>query len=254
MNQVTVILDNFGSQEFMKSFAPYIDRHFAPTLFSSSKKIDYSTPLVSPMLQVADYVGGTVRRFIQNDDPQDAYKALDPILCVVESWPRLSSDPHVDTDVSSLDQAIRQHCIHAAEEYLETEGDEVLREALEYLLYSVSDKEEGFVYGDKLLDHLKAEALVDESKDKGWLRQSVIAELRSNGVPLAASRDGYKIPTSRDDLAAFVTFVAQKTMPYLERVNNMRTNIYLGTGLSYDMLASEPRLHSLMKPLQENSD
>lgn len=253
MSQITVILDQFGSQEFMKSFAPYIDRNFKPTLFSS-KKINYSTPTVSPMLQVADYVAGTVRRFVQNDDPPEAYKALEPILSVVESWPRLSLDPHIDLDASSLDHAIYQHCIHAAEEHLESQTDNVLREALEYLLYSVSDEEKGFIYGDRLLAHLKAERLVDESRDKGWLRQAVIAELRKHGVPLAASRDGYKIPTSRDDLAAFVEFVADKTIPYLERVNKMRNSIFLGTGLTYDMLEVEPRLYNLMKPLNREMD
>ena len=171
---------------------------------------------------------------------------------MVEVWPRVTTDPHNDVYSNSTDQAIFQHCTYAAEEHLQSESDTVIREALQYLLYSVGNTRDGFIYGDEILDYLKSEGLIDQSRDKGWLRQSVIARLRRNGVLIAASREGYKIPTSVNDLATFVEFVSQKTLPYLDRVNRMRNSLYIGLGSTYDMLDHEPRLKNLLAPMNRD--
>lgn len=252
MNQISVVMDTYGNHDFMDSFETYIDRHFQPTLFSVRKDIVRSSPATDPLLQVADYVGGTVRRFARRDDPEGAYTSLDQLLGMVEVWPRTITDPHIDVDSNSTDQAVFQHCTYAAEEHLRTESDAVLREALYYLLYSVGNSGDGFIYGDEILDYLKFEGIIDQSRDKGWLRQNVIAKLRRSGVPIAASRDGYKIPTSVKDLATFVEFVSQKTLPYLDRVNRMRNSLFIGLGFSYDMLDHEPRLKDLLAPLNRD--
>lgn len=48
---------------------------------------------------------------------------------------------------------------------------------------------------DKIIDHLKDEQLISEDKDKNHL-SILIAKLRDEGVIIAGSRDGYKIPES----------------------------------------------------------
>ena len=162
MSQILVVIDRYGSHEFMNSFETYIDSHFQPTLFSIRKEIVRSSPSSYPLLQVTDYVGGTVRRFARRDDGEGAYASLDPILGMVEVWPRVTTDPHIDVDSNSTDQAIFQHCTYAAEEHLQSESDTVLREALQYLLYSVGNTRDGFIYGDEILDYLKSEGLIDQ--------------------------------------------------------------------------------------------
>jgi hypothetical protein len=251
ISQVSVVVDNYGTKEFMESFKPYIDQHFKRSLFSK-KEISFSTPLADPLLQVADFVGGTIRRYAQGDDDNSAYLSLEPILGLVEAWPRVSEDPFIDIDSDSVDQAVFRHCMLASEEHLLSENDTVLREALQFLLYSLPNKSEGFIYGDKILDHLKSEGFVEKSKNKHWLRQNVIAKLRRKGVPIAASEKGYKIPSSMKDLEIFVNFVSKKTLPYLDRVNKMRNSLLLDCGGEYDMLNHEPRLKALMESLNRD--
>ena len=103
-----------------------------------------------------------------------------------------------------------------------------------------------------ILHHLQSLGLVPTDKDKSWLQQSVIASLREQGVLIAASRDGYKIPETESDLKRFVEFVSGKTLTYLDRVAKMRDSIYYGTNLKYDMLSSSSELQSLLRPISKN--
>jgi Protein of unknown function (DUF3800) len=251
INQVTVVVDTHGSQDFMNSFKPYIEKHFQPNLFSK-QDIVYSIPIESELLQVADFIGGTIRRYMEGDDDSSAYNIIKSSVGFISVWPRAKDDLYIDDDSSPDDMSILRHCTYVAEEVLKNEMNPILTETLQHLLYSNSEDDNGFIYGDILLDNLKKENLIDLSKDKAWLRTSVIAKLRKKGVPIAASRNGYKIPSSVEDLAMFVNFVAQKTIPYLEKVNHMRENIYIGLAGKYDMLDHEPRLKDLMAPLRDS--
>jgi len=254
MYQVSIVIDTYGTQKFMDGFETYINKEFNPSLFQyqekdKDKQIKRSSPKIDCLLQVADYVGGTIRRYVQGDDDARAYMALRPILGVVDVRPRAIEDPHIDTDVSLKDKDIYHHCLHAAEAHLKLEDDEILRESLQYLLYHLTYTDNQFIDGGEILDYLKDEGLIDQSVDKTWLQAKVIAKLRKSGVPIAASRDGYKIPASEQDVSIFVDFVASKTIPYLQKVNQMRNSLSIGLAMKYDMLDHAPELKQLMAPL-----
>lgn len=251
-NRIEVTIDTFGNTDFMDGFKTYIDKHFEPSVFNVARTINHSTPKDTVMLQVSDFVGGTVRRRVQGDDDSSAFDLLRPILSLVEVWPRSAKDPRIEEDSEELDLAIERHCTNTAMELLEKEKDDILREALEHLLFSSTESGDSFVYGDKLLSFLCDQGLIDDTKDKQWLQQNVIAALRDKGAPIAASRDGYKIPRNREDLKAFVDFVSQKTLPYLKKVNNMRTSLSQGLGHKYDMLEENEDLRNLMTSLSQN--
>jgi len=251
-NRIEVTIDTFGNTEFMEGFKVYIEKHFEPSIFNMNRTIKHSSPKETSMLQVSDFVSGTVRRHVQGDDDSSAFDLLRPILSVVEVWPRSKSSPRIEEESESLDLAIEHHCTNTAMELIDKERDVILREALQYLLYSSTGGADKFVYGDKLLSFLCEQGLIDESKDKQWLQHSVIAPLRDKGAPIAASREGYKIPRTQADLKAFVDFVSQKTLPYLKKVNNMRTSLSHGLGNKYDMLEESDDLKSLMASLSQN--
>lgn len=250
-DNVNVVVDSFGNNEFRDGFKAYIDRRFQPTLFST-KNVTFSTPLQDPILQLSDFAAGTVRRHFNGDDPPTAFAALRPLINNLEIWPRAFGDDSITSSDDELDAQIRSHCSHVAEEFLQSSDDPILSEAVNYLLYSEAMDHDGFIYGDHILDHLKDMVLIDNDRDKSWLRQAVIAQLRESGVLIAACREGYKIPESVDDLQHFVEFVSNKTIRYLERVVMMRDSIYYGTNMKYDMLEATPELRQLLRPLADD--
>jgi hypothetical protein len=248
-SSVSVTIDTYGNQEFMDGFCDYIDRHFQPTIFNQQKTVSHSTPEAEPMLQVSDFIAGTVRRVITKDDPDDAYRSLLPIISLVEVWPRAPGQYRYDHESSDLDLQIEDYCTKKSIEILEAEENPILRESIAFLMHFFGESPDTFIFGDEILSHLKTQALIGPERDKNWLQQNVIAPLRDKGVPIAASRDGYKIPRNKSDLSAFVGFVSQKTLPYLKKVNNLRSGLFLSIGGAYDMLDEDPQLKELMSNL-----
>ncbi len=246
---ISVVIDTFGSEDFMASFEPYIDRHFKPDLFNQRKQIRHSSPQQDQLLQVSDFVAGTIRRSLEGDDPEDAFNELSEILLTREVWPRSKEKRIIDEDISDLDSKIEEHCTTVSLSFIENCEDQLLIEAVIFLLNSHSSDKDNFIYGDRLLEHLHKQGLIDSQKDKTWLQQKIIAPLRDEGVPIAASPSGYKIPRTRSDLHDFITFVSHKTLPYLKKVNDMRISLAHSLGHTYDMLDEDEELKELMKSL-----
>ena len=249
LSGIDVVIDTFGNEEFRNGFSQYIDKHYQPSLFST-KSVRFSRPEDEPILQLSDFVAGTVRRHFNEDDGPSAYANIKHIINNLEIWPRVAGDTQIVSPDNELDINIRNHCAHAAEEFLANNTDKVLSETVQFMLYGQATDHEGFVYGDLILSHLQEMELAGSERDKSWLRQHVIATLREKGVLIAASRDGYKIPENQRDLELFVEFVGHKTIRYLERVVMMRDSIYYGTDMKHDMLSSSPELQNMLRPLR----
>jgi len=246
---IALVLDTFGSDDFMASFEPYIDRHFRPDLFNQKTQLRHSTPERDQLLQISDFIAGTIRRSLENDDPDDAYAELSEIVLIREVWPRSKDNRIVDVDTSDLDSKIEEHCTTVSLSFLGRSEDTLLKESVIFLLNAHTGDKDNFIYGDRLIEHLCKQGLIDSQKDKNWLQQKVISPLRDEGVPIAASPNGYKIPRSQSDLKDFITFVSHKTLPYLRKVNDMRIALSHSLGHTYDMLDEDEELKKLMRSL-----
>jgi hypothetical protein len=246
---ISVVLDTFGSDDFMASFEPYIHRHFKPDLFNQKPQIKHATPQQEQLLQVSDFIAGTIRRSLEKDDPDTAYDALSDIRLTREVWPRSKQHRIVDEGSSELDTKIEEHCTCESLRFLDQCDDKLLSESVIFLLNSHAQNEDNFICGDRLLEHLCKQGFIDSQKKLSWLQQKIISPLRKGGVPIAGSPKGYKIPRSRSDLNDFITFVSHKTLPYLRKVNEMRIALSQSLGHTYDMLDEDDELKKLMKSL-----
>jgi Protein of unknown function (DUF3800) len=249
LDSVTVVCDSYGSSEFMKSFEKYLDRNFQARVFSD-KEFKYSTPIIEQMLQVSDFIGGSIRRSLQGDDDGTSIDVIKEKLLHLEVWPISESKNKSQSLSDGIDQAIAGHAFKFALEFIENEKDNVLKECYSYLTFDRYGDGE-FVFGDEILRHLKENHLVDQERDRDWLMQEVIAPLRDKGALIVSSRDGYKIPESRDDVKRFAEFVQGKTDPYLDRYQKIRKNLFLGTGMQYDLLDDSPLLKKYIKSVNE---
>jgi len=206
----------------------------------------------SPVLQISDFVAGTVRRFLEDNDSDAALNELLEILQTLDVWPRSKRTRIIDEETTDLDMEIEKHCTTVSLNFLELNDDPLLSESVSFFLNSYTKDKDNFIYGDQLIDHLIEQQLISEAKEKAWLQQRIIAPLRDAGVPIAASLNGYKIPRSQADLKEFVDFVSHKTLPYLKKVNNMRTSLSDSLSHDYDMLNENEELKQLMKSLSIN--
>lgn len=249
LQSIRVVADTYGRSEFKTSFESYIDNYFPNTLFST-KEFKYSTPDEDILIQASDFVGGSIYRCYEgNDNRNDTLELIKERIVGIRKWPLSLEETCYGDDEEIIDMMIKNHCFLVASEFIDTTNDELLKEVCSFLLYDYSAIDKDFIFGDELLSKLKLQGIIAEEKQKQWFMQQVIAPLRDAGVLIAASRDGYKIPDCREDVAKFVKFVESKSYPYLSRLVRMRESIFLGTDTKYDLIVESEKLSNILKSI-----
>lgn len=242
---VDISIDQFGKSDFMSSFQSYIDNHFEPTIFTESK-LQYSSPDECVSIQAADFLAGSIRRYLEGKDDTQILSIVSNIILGLQIWPSSNSPINGFGDESELDNLIRTHCLKSAKTFLSETEDILLKSVCELLIHERTIGKDDFMYCDAMLKRLQDNGIVDSNKNKNWFMQQVIAPLRDSGVLIAACEDGYKIPNSREDVERFVRFVEMKTGPYLNRLSIMRESILLGTGMKYDLIKDSELLTKML--------
>lgn len=68
---------------------------------------------------------------------------------------------------------------------------------------------------------------------------------------IASSRDGYKIPTSANDMKKFINHGKSIVLPVLRRIEECRNAILLATTNKYDIL-DDPEYQKLKELIEKN--
>jgi hypothetical protein len=71
-----------------------------------------------------------------------------------------------------------------------------------------------------------------------YFRTRIIAKLRDEGVIIASSPKGYKIPSREEELYDFINHGTSIIMPMLARLKKCRDNISQGTDGELDLFAN----------------
>lgn len=72
-----------------------------------------------------------------------------------------------------------------------------------------------------------------------YFRSKIIAKLRDQGVLIASSNKGYKLPSSEHDLFAFVNHSNSYIEPMIDRLMKCRNKVKLATKNELDLLDKE---------------
>lgn len=247
-----VIADEHGSEEFMEGFKSYLTRVIPPSLFSS-QTFDFAPSRNNVMLQVADFISGSLARCLDPDKKSSRHQEILALLtkCSVgiDVWPpRLIPEPEANLDISQpryLNLHIRRHCIRQARIFLDqmhtaSDSDEIVRaqvETLKYLLFHaqfVSDTT--FVMTNKILDHLRVNARVENMTSRQF-QSTVISKLRDANVIIANGPKGYKIPVNDSDMTSFVNHANSIILPMLARLNRAREELRIASLGDIDILS-----------------
>ena len=121
-------------------------------------------------------------------------------------------------------------------------------EALSYLLFQFEAySETDYVPTAELRDYLGELRLNPASEQQ--FRSKVFAKLRDNGVLLASSSHGYKIPANVSDMVDFADRTDTVVLPMLNRLQSAREAVKDITGGELDILA-DPRFDGLKRALE----
>jgi hypothetical protein len=247
-SSVSVTADRHGCQKFMEGFIAYVQHNQVPSLFSGVH-YRFEESALTPLLQVADFVGGSIRIAAGSD--ADSYAAIlaavRPLIMRLEDWPirriyrgTASAPASTTHDEIIQDYALRQASRFITENYSDKDPDVMLQvETLNYLLrqFTVIDSQH-YTSTDELLSVLADLEPAPISPYR--FRTKVIARLRDEGVIIASSPKGYKIPGTLADMHDFVSHANLIITPMVKRLALARSAISMATDRACDIVdASE---------------
>ncbi|WP_193315716.1 DUF3800 domain-containing protein [Janthinobacterium aquaticum] len=256
---LTIYADGHGSSEFMESFEKYINENHGPDLFSTSK-IEMVDSRNNVMVQLADFLVGTVAKVYENKATGEAKKNFLEFLrqkrISIDEWPpHFEIDPlgtavsdEVDSEISKISLRTASHFLKENIDNYDTEVA-IQHATLSYLLFQARfPMLEKFTTTNEILEHLSEQGFNGITKQ--YLRSNVIAKLRDHDVIIASSTKGYKIPTTYSDITGFADLVDGITMPLLGRLKKADELFALGSAGKIKVL-DEQRFKSL-KNLVDN--
>lgn len=244
-----VVADEHGGHEFKESFLKYMRNRHIPSLFEQSE-FRLSNSKSELMVQLADFVTGTIARCYESKKlsprKNDLLGSLRQKIIEIRTWPLdykpMAYDP--GKDFANYDPTISDLGLSLAGQFLDKFDSSTVPfivdqcTCLKYLLFHFRNiNPETYVTTFELLSQI--EQLKNKKTSIHYFRSKVIAKLRDNGVILASSNKGYKLPSSSMDLYDFVNHSNSYIQPMMDRLLKCRNHIKLATKNEMDIFNHE---------------
>jgi len=171
---------------------------------------------------------------------------------IIDEWPPRVPKPLGIDQLSAVERhdfLVRFHAVRRAASFIEewslSDDPQVQAQVAgaRYLLYHFRSVDpEEYVTTASLRKHLDA---LGFALSERVVRSKIIGTLRNEGVFIASSRNGIKIPYSTADLRAYVDTVNSQVVPYLARLQLCRNHFLLATARDLDIVSAIefPDLH-----------
>ena len=248
---INVIVDRYGSSKFMNSFEQYFSEQ--GLLFNSFR---FQASAEAPLLQIADFIAGTVRRIFLGKDKRDLIEKLVYSTVPMEVWPPMSSDLVRPAMIQEgiFDHLILRVAVTSARDFVEScltsedEDEHLQAHVLRYLLLRLEQNPTEYVHRAEITSHIKSQ-LGTELTDQA-LSQRVFAPARDEGVLLSSTDSGVKIPACQQDIEEWIRRTDSQVVPYLQRLEKARKTLLIASENKYDIVTDElyPKLAGYLKP------
>lgn len=245
---ITVVADEIGSNEYMQSFCQYVSNHQdMPDLFGDAQ-FRFESSKNDVGIQLADLISGTLAyafdQHKKSDNAPDYLQILREKTIRIELYPKTYDNYVLENSAiaEDYDEDIAKLCFAQAVKFIEHNANEDDPETkaqvivLQYLLFRFMNNDtRGYIYTQELKEQLSNTEL-HNIKDTAF-RMRIIGKLRDNGVIIASSQKGYKIPSKQSELYDFINHDAKIVIPMLARLKKCRDLVKLSTANELDLLA-----------------
>ena len=235
--------DSYRTDEYKLSFREYIKTHHTHDLFSESD-FYFVNSQDWRQIQLADFLCGSYARIYdpnkKNEFEKNYRELLSRINGIIDEWPIDDYKIEFDNIANEKeDTIIEKVALHSLYEYLgknENYKDEDVKNRvlfLRYLLYSFKYFSKiKYIYTKEIRNHL---AINNVRVSDYQLRSNIVAPLRDDGVLIASSSHGYKIPASKDDIIKYIQHSKNIIQPMIRRMEKVQKVLLLGSGGNIDI-------------------
>lgn len=259
-----IMSDQVGGHDFKESFLSYMqERRKEVTLFDE-ENIDYVNSKSNLIVQVADIISGSLaynydaKKRVEADN-NDFKKVIGDKICLIRFFPRQFHEMVVAEKLNSLDfnTKVAEISYRKAQDFINRNADsddiDVKRQVfvLKYLLFRfVNNSSRKYISTKELQNAL--ESFGYEKMTVQTFRNKVIAKLRDDGVIIASSKHGLKIPAKVEEVNDFVERSKSILLPMLTRLKRCCSTISTGSLGEISILDLEG--NETLKNILENID
>lgn len=240
---LTITADEIGGSDYMQSFSQYVkNKSDIPNLFGDAE-FYFENSGNDILIQLADLICGSIARKYNN--PEESYdfcKMLGKKITRIELYPKTYETYQLDVSAlaEDYDRDIAEVCLKQVIEFINkyehSEDERRIAQiiVLKYMLFRFMNNDlRKYISTDELKNQLAATGIPISSTYK--FRNSIIGNLRDNGVIIASSSKGYKIPSKESEIYDYINHGTSIIVPMLERLKRCRDLIKLGSANELDV-------------------
>ncbi|QES89108.1 DUF3800 domain-containing protein [Rhizosphaericola mali] len=245
--QLELKVDEHGGNDFMKSFKKYVEKNHIRTLFEGAEfQIHKSHNELG--IQVADFIAGTLGYIYditkKTSNSYKFYEIISSKLISVNNFPKkYKIENFADNNLyAEFDDTISNISLRKIFDFIDTThatNDNKL-DQLNFMkllvLFHQSNHHKKYTTSDQFIKHLNVNRETKLSKEKFT---NIIGGLRDRGILIASSREGYKIPSTSNEIRKYIRHGKNILFPIIDRIEKCRTSILLATNNSLDILEDE---------------
>lgn len=254
-NDVAVVADRMISSDFVESFEKYIrDNHIA-NLFQQAN-ITFSDSKKNILLQLADLIGGSINRYSAGKSAVNPLDILREKVSGEYYWPEEQVFYTVDVEPGNeFTKEISELALLRINSYIDKNidsTDKLVRIRVMFLYYLRGiffyDSSTRFIHSHEIINHLQQNT-GEEIKEQ-YLRQQIVGPLRSEGILIVSNTNGYKVPSSKNDIITFFNLFSKIINPMIKRLQKSHEALYQVTQGKLDILAY-PEFEYLKKLIEK---
>ncbi len=243
---IVVMADEIGGGDYMQSFSSYFrSKSDIPTLFGDAS-FYFNKSDSNVCIQLADIVAGTIARkydeLYRNETVTDFIPIISSKITRIQLYPQTYENYQIENSViaQGYDRDIANICLKQAVEFVErnknSKSPDIQAQiiVLDYLLFRfINNDLRKYIPTKELQSQLSTTDYGNISTQS--FRNKIIAKLRDEGVIIASSSTGYKIPSKRSELFDFINHGTTIIYPMISRLRKCRDLIKLGTANELDL-------------------
>lgn len=254
-SDLSIVADEMIGSEFMDGFKKYVQKNHTQDLFRQSINFNKSKNVI--LLQLADFIGGTINRHCSGKSNIDLLQELKAKDLGSIKWPEKYESFTVDEDdvEDNLKEKITDITLLRVNSYLKENRlseDSLVKDRIKFLEYLKSlflyNSKNRFIPTHEIINHLEANNHVSIKED--YVRRQIVAPLRDKGVLIASNNVGYKLPYCQRDLIEFFNMYNSRIQPMLSRIKICNDALRLSTNNSFNVL--DKKEYMQLKRMIEN--
>lgn len=245
--RLTLSVDALGENEFIAEFAKYVRNKSVPLTLFDESEFNIVDSKKNVLVQLADFICGCIAysydvNKVKKADGLDYRQMLSSKMLRIKEFPETYDAYQVEKETldSKYNPQIAEVCFRHAQSFLnshqDSDDEEVKQQVavLNYLLFRFMNKSERKYIPTKELKN-QLLYLGFEKISTQRFRTRIIARLRDSDVIISSSPNGYKIPSTEEELCDFINHGQSIIVPMLSRLKRCRDLIKTGTSGSIDL-------------------